>query len=340
VNFGNVERRYFLMNIVCASDAKGVPHLAAMLLSLAETNSREKIRVFVLCDGELPDCDQIAAMLEDYPVDLSLIPVADGFPPELPLPKGHVSRTAYARLLLDEYLPPEIKRVAYLDIDIIVRGEIKELWNCDLLGKTIGAVRDVVPYARHKTLGLPSGAPYFNSGVMVIDLVRWREMSIGRRALEFACAYPSRIQWWDQCALNLILHGDWTPLDPGWNFQTMEIAREKNQFIRFDKIRPSDRRSMRIVHFSSISKPWHYLNYHPLKREYLAYRQRTPWPLEQFPDRTRSNVARLFLHRYLPLLVSFYGRVETRLLRLRRKFTTPPFPGHDSQCDHTSHHRH
>jgi lipopolysaccharide biosynthesis glycosyltransferase len=207
---------------------------------------------------------------------------------------------------MGELLPPEIRRVLYLDCDVIVRGDLSELWNVNLSGKTVAAVREVTDYTWHSRLGLPAGAPYFNNGVMLIDLDRWRKLNIGRRSLDFAREHPDRVQWWDQCALNLNLYDDWIPLDAKWNFQTMEVAFWDHGMMRFKRIDSRTRDAITITHFTTESKPWQYLNYHPLKGEYVSYRNRTPWPLENFEDRYPHNMMRLFLHRYLPPLLPIY----------------------------------
>jgi len=299
-----------VINVVCVSDAGYVPHLAAMLLSLAEHVTQERVQVFVCFEGASSDKQQIVRMLQKYPVDLRFIPLESVVFDNLPQIKiGHASSATYVRLLIDKLLPEGIERLIYLDVDLIVRSDLSKLWHQDLNGKTIAAVRDAIPYSRHSVLGLPAGAPYFNAGVMLIDLVRWRLKQIGARALNFACEDPDSLFCWDQCALNFILYEDWTPLDNTWNYQTMEVARYRNHGVYFTKMDQRTRKAVQIVHFTGDVKPWQYLNYHPLKREYLGYRQRTPWPLVKFDDRGARNIVRRFLHRRLPLLVPFAQRL-------------------------------
>jgi lipopolysaccharide biosynthesis glycosyltransferase len=294
-----------MLNIVCACDTNFIAHLATMLLSLVENNERHSIRIFVLCDCLLRGHEKLVTMLRGHPAELSFISVVEGLLRTASV-YGHISKAAYARLLMGQLLPPDIDRVLYLDCDLIVRGDLGDLWNTDLDGKTIGAVSDSLSYSRHSILGLPQGAPYFNSGVMLIDLRRWREMDVGGRSLKFAREHPDRLQWWDQCALNLILHDDWLPLDRKWNFQSMAIGVRDSDIIRFSRLTPGIRDAIQVVHFSGDSKPWHYMNYHPLKGEYLEYRLRTPWPLEYFDDRYPHNIMIRFLHRYLPPLLPLY----------------------------------
>ncbi|KAF8407973.1 hypothetical protein HHK36_007113 [Tetracentron sinense] len=73
----------------------------------------------------------------------------------------------YARSYLADILEPCVNRVIYLDSDLVVVDDIKKLWSISLTGsRTIGAGRKLC---------------YFNTGVMVMDLVRWREGNFRRR---------------------------------------------------------------------------------------------------------------------------------------------------------------
>src|SRR5262249_35272369 len=88
------------MNVICASDAGFFVHMATMLLSLVSNNLDQSVRIFVLCDGKLPGKDQISAMLRSYQADRLFISIEKHFPQNLPL-NTHVSRAAFARLLMD-----------------------------------------------------------------------------------------------------------------------------------------------------------------------------------------------------------------------------------------------
>src|SRR5262249_26051824 len=177
----------------------------------------------------------------------------------------HFTVMTYARLLIGDLLPREIDRVLYLDGDILVRGDIGELWTTDLRDRTLGAVVDLPPYPYNRRLGLPDDTSYFNAGVLLIDLRRWRQLRVGERALSFAREHPERLAWADQCALNLVLHDDWRALDRVWNLQSMDVARLVNGHMRFDTVDPGQLRAARLVHFNGRSKPWHYLNDPPFK---------------------------------------------------------------------------
>ncbi|HXP73324.1 MAG TPA: glycosyltransferase family 8 protein, partial [Stellaceae bacterium] len=226
------------INVAVACDAGFAQHLAVMLLSLADENARHDVSVFVLWSGSSDDRDKLSRALASTHFEFSFIDVDDSALGGLTV-GANITLMTYARLLMADLLPRELDRILYLDGDILVRGELQKLWIVDLRGRTVGAVVDLPRYQFNHRLGLPPDAPYFNAGVLLIDLRRWRQLDIGSRCLAFAREHPSRLQWWDQCALNFVLHDDWISLDRVWNFQSMDVAHLVNGHLRFDAVDPN-----------------------------------------------------------------------------------------------------
>ncbi len=104
----------------------------------------------------------------------------------------HVSISTCNRLLFPKLLP-NIERAIYLDVDLIVMGDIKRLWEEDLDGHVFGAVplyidRFSVTIYLRSCSHIPSDSPhneykYFNSGVMLIDYKKWRECKGSNEAI-------------------------------------------------------------------------------------------------------------------------------------------------------------
>ncbi|KAL2945295.1 putative galacturonosyltransferase-like 7 [Bienertia sinuspersici] len=92
----------------------------------------------------------------------------------------------YARNYLATLLEPCVRRVIYLDSDLILVDDIAKLWNTSLGSRTIGAPEychanftkyfTPVFWAEKRYSGAFSNRKpcYFNTGVMVIDLAKWR----------------------------------------------------------------------------------------------------------------------------------------------------------------------
>lgn len=163
---------------------------------------------------------------------------------------------AYLRLMMAEALPPDCQRAIYLDADTIAVADLTELERTDISNGIIAAVQDDFSASLrslHKAAGLPdvraeSGTPrYFNSGVMVIDVAKWRSARVGERAMELC----ERSGLHDQRALNAVIGGDWVAVDATWNVMT-------HLYYPFRSWRTAPRDivpRLRIRHFTAI-KPW------------------------------------------------------------------------------------
>jgi lipopolysaccharide biosynthesis glycosyltransferase len=155
-----------------------------------------------------------------------------------------ITRTAYARLFLGEALPPEVERCVYVDCDLLFERDVTELWATDLDGHVLGAVDNALwddPVRYQRRLGLANPA-YFNSGVLLVDVVRWRASSVGERAILFARRAGDRLILHDQDALNGALDGAWLRLAPYWNMWVIHPSMHAD--------------SRAVFHFMGAPKPW------------------------------------------------------------------------------------
>ncbi|KAK9664296.1 hypothetical protein RND81_14G031500 [Saponaria officinalis] len=95
----------------------------------------------------------------------------------------------YARIYLADILPWNVRRVIYLDSDIIVVDDIIKLWQVDLEEKVVGAPEychtNFTTYFTHsfwqdpvlsKTFDTRKPC-YFNTGVMILDVIKWKKES-------------------------------------------------------------------------------------------------------------------------------------------------------------------
>lgn len=144
------------------------------------------------------------------------------------------SFSTYYRLMIDRILPKDVKYAAYLDIDMLVLSDIRELFNNHKLeGKVLGAVvdpgvgncdEDPLPYINvefkdksQASIHIPKST-YFNAGLLLINLEEWRDQNIGPKCLELAPKIKPKYH--DQDLLNYICLGHVQLLDLSWNYQT------------------------------------------------------------------------------------------------------------------------
>lgn len=194
----------------------------------------ECIRSLVETHSIVPD----SGMLESFPRH-------SAFPPEAAFP-----------LLLTDLLPESVERVLFLDPDLLVLDDIGKIWETDLGGNYAGAVVDQAIPCASSPRGLngggladiPDDAPYFNGGVLLIDLDRWRGDDIAGQARRYL--ERCTVDFFHQEALNVVLWNKWMQLDQRWNLIASLTARPYSMNGARVIENPG------IVHFAGKFKPW------------------------------------------------------------------------------------
>ena len=126
------------------------------------------------------------------------------------------SRAMYLRLLIPDLLPDDVERVLYVDSDVVVVRDLSPLWSVDFEQLAVYAVENfshptfatALPEAV-SGIGASPETPYFNSGVLLMNLRVWREEGISEQVNAFLRDRPDLITWGDQDALNLAIAGRW-----------------------------------------------------------------------------------------------------------------------------------
>jgi lipopolysaccharide biosynthesis glycosyltransferase len=184
------------------------------------------------------------------------------------------SPVANFRLVVGSSLTGDVSKVIYLDADLLIQRDIFELWEQDMQGKIVLAVEDsYIQKLPARCLPGPAEVerPYFNSGVMVIDLEAWRMAGIEQCCLKAARRLVNRTKWLDQDALNACLAGRWGRLAPVWNKQfSLDVFPDWQCSPYEEKEFLEARSGPAIIHFCSRTKPWHTFCDHP-RQDVLAY---------------------------------------------------------------------
>ena len=138
---------------------------------------------------------------------------------KFPIPKEleHVTQEMYYRYLLPEVLAKE-ERTIYSDVDVLCVGDLRPLWEIDLKGNIIAAVSEGENGEyKKKLIGLTGATPYFNSGLLVLDLGRMRAENSPRILMENTIKYAGRIAWPDQDVINITFRSRILQIDGKWN---------------------------------------------------------------------------------------------------------------------------
>lgn len=259
------------INVVTTADVGFGKQLAVLLRSIERTHDVGSVYVWVIAPEGTRS--EIGPLPMDRFLRWVLPPIGDGegwrLPPQFCAPTFH-------RLGLGTVLPGYVQRVIYLDADTVVKSSLLPLWELDLGNRVLAAVRDVgVPWVgapgglKFRELELAPSLPYFNAGVMLVDLDAWRRLKVGDEAVAVLLKVPVNLA--DQCALNAAVAGDWMHLEPRWNLQARYFEESFAPVVH--RLEDLDRSVADpvIIHFSTtlIGRPWAITCNHPLKGEWF-----------------------------------------------------------------------
>lgn len=168
----------------------------------------------------------------------------------------HVSEATYYRLFIQDYVKQDIDYLTYIDCDafflndpgVLIKESIQKMRSS---GFTISSMSELgLEHHSSKILKLKS-EKYFNAGVMIIDLNKWKSNDLKNSSLKIMKEYKEKLLFWDQDILNLYFDGQYEPLPSSLNFKIdMDID---NKALN---ITNGETQEILIIHYSGKFKPW------------------------------------------------------------------------------------
>ena len=236
-----------------SSDDNYLPFLAVSIRSLIDNLSPSRnCHIHILNNG-LKDASvrRVLDMATDR-VKISLVDVSREIAPlaeKLDL-RDYYTISIYFRLFIAS-LFPQYHRAIYLDADIVVNGDITELYEMPIGNRLVGAIPDAViasceAFQNYATLGV--GIPYkryFNSGVMLMNLDQFRVQQIEKKFVYLLNTYHFETVCPDQDYLNILCRDQVLYLDKSWNKMAIDD--------RYDGV-PN------LIHYNNFFKPWQHDN--------------------------------------------------------------------------------
>lgn len=269
--------------VACSVDQRYAPGLAVMVRSLLDAHrGKRKIELYVL-ETDLSDIikKRLLSSWNDPRLKVTFLR-PDTKPLEGLTCFGGVHTAMYFYLLLPTLLL-DCKKILKLDADMLILGDIEELWNTDLGEHPTAAVQELrapllssewaLPNWRE--LGLCPDAKYYNAGLQLMNLEIWRREKIADAIIAHTKKYEKIIRYWDQDGVNAVLADRWLELDPVWNVEA--------EALMLTGWKPEEPERMqrliegaKIVHFV-VKKPWQKDCPHPQTKKFLEVLLRTGW---------------------------------------------------------------
>jgi lipopolysaccharide biosynthesis glycosyltransferase len=159
------------------------------------------------------------------------------------------SHMTYCRILLPHLL--DVPRLVYLDCDLLVFRDLSDLFSLELSpGKVLAAVPDSETLSLADdsptiadAINLPREGAYFNCGVMLMNLDALRKQNFFKHSVEFLDRWAGKYRFWDQSAINFLLHGQVDELPEHWNRASWQFDAQNNNELDC------------VVHYTT-SAPW------------------------------------------------------------------------------------
>lgn len=217
--------------------------------------------------------------------------------------------SAFSRLFLQDILPEDIDKVLYLDADTIVLDSLDELFNMDFNDNIVSGVIDVWGNYNGYFHNLKKSTPFINSGVLLINLKKWREMDFAKLSLDLINNYEDKAFLHDQNIINVICGDDIELLHPKFNTMSefFYVDYSKNlklnkcfgaidKFYSIKEIGDALKHPV-VVHFLSQvwDRPWisqsglfKHTPKNPYNDSYHYYKSISPWKNEEIQDNTKK----------------------------------------------------
>lgn len=226
--------------------------------------------------------EKLLAMAEDkFKIDILDVHLEDRF---TKFTKGdgdlHVSPSAILKFQIPQCLN-KVGKVIYLDGDVLIKKDLRELYNTDVKGKYAAVVKDILSERNPKHLKFLKykNRYYFNSGMMLLNLTKMRKDNISEKLIDYRLNGINHFM--DQDALNVVFKENVRYISPQFNClnKFYDWWEGERLSVFYGEHMPEKAKAAycqaTIIHLGSHEKPWIYdMGY--LTRLFKKYYRKSP----------------------------------------------------------------
>ncbi len=237
--------------IFFSTDDNYIPYLDVAVSSLIANASKDRrYRIIVLNTGLSPENVSKIKLRERDGFVIDFVNISDHVENIKSHFKDvyHFSVVTYYRIFIAS-LFPQYDKILYLDCDLVVLGDISELYDIHLGENILGAapeqyVQNTPEFRRYAEVALGVDPDeYVNAGVLVINLKEFRKNRIEEKFISLITRHDFDLLDPDQAYLNYLCQSKIYQLPNGWNKEPMPLPCEGKK---------------NIVHYALYKKPWQY----------------------------------------------------------------------------------
>ena len=292
-----------IIDVVLALDDNYAPQCATVMASVLLNCDATSYFRFHILDGGITDENKskIQQLKSIRTFDINFYDMKKYDWSDFPLNLSWISSIAtYYRLIINEILPKDVEKAIYLDCDVIVEQDLKNLWDIDISDKMFGGCESIVGAESVNRLKLNGN--YFNAGVLLMNIKRLRNVDVKTEGIKYLEEKGKAIVYQDQDILNGLFNNDCKYLSLKWNTYTDLFFPLKDETTYTSKDAMKAAYAPAIIHFTGPYKPWKIICSHPLQREYEKYFKYTAFENSLFDEKNTDG----FLRRCWIILCGFH----------------------------------
>lgn len=253
---------------------------------------------------------ELIKLVEEYNSKIKIIEFADiAYDLNISSETGRHIKSVYAKLFFGRIV--DLERIIYLDSDVIVKGDIEELWNIGLGENVCAGVETIHTREDNALIGYGIDDRAINDGVVLMDLKKWREGLYLEKCLKYINDHDGNPPVLSEGTINAVCKGNIKIINPKYNLISGLVMANADKICRLTQ-RPyysqteidEANRVPIIIHYLSgyYNRPWCSECTHPCKEEYLKYRNMTRYRDQPLSDKRLPIRLKMigFLIRILP----------------------------------------
>ncbi|MEQ8155646.1 MAG: glycosyltransferase family 8 protein [Clostridiaceae bacterium] len=212
----------------------------------------------------------------------------------------------YNRLFITDLLPQDVDKALYLDSDTIIEGSLKELWSFDMDDYYLAGVDDCLSSTYRELVEIDDCGTYCNAGVLLFNVKKWREDNVKQQLIDNVIRNNGYFVFNEQSILNSVFAGKIKILPQEYNINSLVYAFKYQELMRLRKPQNFSytkkeyyfaRENPIITHFTGCffiaKRPWIEDSDHPHAKNFLKYRNLTPWKGEPLQMDTRDKTKKI-----------------------------------------------
>ena len=224
-------------------------YLGVVITSILVNNKNCNLSFHILTNSfpekDKKEIDKVVKHFGNAKVFYHAIPLSlfEGFK----LSISYISIETYFRYVLSNLLP-DLKKIIYLDADIMVNGSLLPYWNTDLTNIYMAGSRDhhidKMNYLAESEI-FDENDVYLNAGSLLFNLGLIRENNMQQKLFDNTIGLQDKIKYQDQDILNYTFKNKIKDIGVKTNFTSLDV-----------KLYPHLRDKAVVVHYTGRKKPW------------------------------------------------------------------------------------